>query len=186
VSTQGPLPVFPSSGDDGQSIYTDDYAGWWIRVLAFVLDGVVVFLLAILVTTAIGQHTVFNSFHFHVVNGRRELVPVGDKLVAFDVVSAVLAFGYATAFLASAWRATLFMRLCKIHIARAEDGGAPSLGRVALRSAAYGVVALLGIVSFLFNLLIAVDLLWPLWDARNQTVHDKVARTVVLRRATAG
>jgi uncharacterized RDD family membrane protein YckC len=24
--------------------------------------------------------------------------------------------------------------------------------------------------------------LWPLWDPRNQTIHDKAAGTVVLRR----
>jgi len=26
-----------------------------------------------------------------------------------------------------------------------------------------------------------LDLLWPLWDRRNQTLHDKAAGTVVLR-----
>ena len=33
-------------------------------------------------------------------------------------------------------------------------------------------------------LLILVDLLWPLWDARRQTLHDKIAGTVVLRRVS--
>ena len=33
-------------------------------------------------------------------------------------------------------------------------------------------------------LLPMLDLLWPLWDPRNQTLHDKVAGTVVLRQVT--
>lgn len=26
-----------------------------------------------------------------------------------------------------------------------------------------------------------LDVLWPLWDARNQTIHDKVGSVVVIR-----
>ena len=39
--------------------------------------------------------------------------------------------------------------------------------------------AVLTLVPFVGSLL---DLLWPLWDPRNQTLHDKAAGTVVLRR----
>ena len=27
-----------------------------------------------------------------------------------------------------------------------------------------------------------VDMLWPAWDSRNQTLHDKVAKTVVIKK----
>jgi uncharacterized RDD family membrane protein YckC len=31
-----------------------------------------------------------------------------------------------------------------------------------------------------------LDVLWPLWDAKNQTLHDKAVGTVVLRTRNAG
>jgi uncharacterized RDD family membrane protein YckC len=39
---------------------------------------------------------------------------------------------------------------------------------------------LASIVRFL-GILALVDYLWPLWDAKRQTVHDKIVRTVVLK-----
>jgi hypothetical protein len=27
-----------------------------------------------------------------------------------------------------------------------------------------------------------IDMLWPLWDPRNQTLHDKVVNSVVVRK----
>ena len=38
-----------------------------------------------------------------------------------------------------------------------------------------GLIIRVGVVAQI------LDLLWPLWDANNQTLHDKVARTMVLR-----
>jgi uncharacterized RDD family membrane protein YckC len=29
-----------------------------------------------------------------------------------------------------------------------------------------------------------VDILWPLWDRQKQTLHDKIAGTVVLRTSS--
>jgi hypothetical protein len=38
--------------------------------------------------------------------------------------------------------------------------------------------ALLVIILFIP---VVIDLLWPLWDTKNQTLHDKFAKTVVVR-----
>ena len=38
-----------------------------------------------------------------------------------------------------------------------------------------------GVVSIVLGLPWLLDMLWPLWDARNQTLHDKVVSTVVIR-----
>jgi uncharacterized RDD family membrane protein YckC len=40
------------------------------------------------------------------------------------------------------------------------------------------------LVQFILNITIIggiLDILWPLWDKQNQTLHDKAAGTVVLR-----
>jgi uncharacterized RDD family membrane protein YckC len=41
-----------------------------------------------------------------------------------------------------------------------------------------GVVPVAGSAGSLFSLL---DSLWPLWDDKNQALHDKAARTNVVR-----
>jgi len=94
----------------------------------------------------------------------------------------VVAFAYGAGFLSSTWQATPFMRLCRIHIAT-ETGDRVGLGRAAGRTAIFQVATLVATRAAFLELVILVDLLWPLWDARNQTVHDKLARTVVLREA---
>ncbi len=38
-----------------------------------------------------------------------------------------------------------------------------------------------------YTLIVGVlDVLWPLWDQKNQTLHDKAVGTVVLRTRNAG
>jgi uncharacterized RDD family membrane protein YckC len=58
-----------------------------------------------------------------------------------------------------------------LRIVDAETGGAPTLGRFALRYIGYLVSAL----PF------GLGYLWALWDPRRQGWHDKMAGTVVIR-----
>lgn len=41
------------------------------------------------------------------------------------------------------------------------------------------------LVYYIFGSLCLLDYLWPLWDARNQTWHDMVIGSVVIRRSAA-
>lgn len=81
-----------------------------------------------------------------------------------------------------AWRiatagATRGMRAMHIVVAERATGRYPiGFGRALARLA---VTLLIACVPF--GLL--VDLLWPLWDPSNQTLHDKAAGTVVLNRS---
>jgi uncharacterized RDD family membrane protein YckC len=67
------------------------------------------------------------------------------------------------------------MALLRLDAVDAVEGRTP-IGptRAAVRSLAAGVLTVIPFAAFL-------DLLWPLWDNRNQTLHDKAAGTVVLR-----
>lgn len=57
----------------------------------------------------------------------------------------------------------------------ATTGALPGTGQVVIR----------WVVMFALGLLLGVgtllDYLWPLWDSRNQTIHDKAAQTIVIR-----
>jgi uncharacterized RDD family membrane protein YckC len=184
VSNLGPLPSFPTAGDDARIAEgAAPYAGWWRRVAAYLLDGFLVAAVAAVITAATGHHEPWSVFHTHVVNGQRRLVPIGSKLVFFTALEGLLAFVYAAGFLSSAWQATPFMRALGVFIATASDLGHVGLGRASGRAAIFQGAAVAAARVPFGTLLILVDLLWPLWDARNQTVHDKLAGTVVLRRS---
>jgi uncharacterized RDD family membrane protein YckC len=43
------------------------------------------------------------------------------------------------------------------------------------------IIAAASLVGLIGSLAQLLDLLWPVWDKRNQTLHDKIGRTVVLR-----
>jgi uncharacterized RDD family membrane protein YckC len=45
---------------------------------------------------------------------------------------------------------------------------------------AFGRAAFEYLMAFVFFIPWVVDMLFPLWDSKNQTLHDKVANTVVI------
>jgi uncharacterized RDD family membrane protein YckC len=68
---------------------------------------------------------------------------------------------------------TLAKRALKIAVRDAE-GGPPGYGKAfgrELLRLAFGIIPLLPLL----------DGLWPLWDGRNQTLHDKAAGRIVVR-----
>lgn len=70
---------------------------------------------------------------------------------------------------------TVGKRLADIAVRNEETGGRLSFGR------ALGRAYLMWILYSLFTIPFIVDVLWPLWDAKRQALHDKVAGSVVLR-----
>lgn len=73
------------------------------------------------------------------------------------------------------WGQTLGKKALGIRVVRAEDGGPITSGQAAGRAAFYQVLGgLIGCVGL-------VDVLWCLWDERKQCLHDKVAKTLVIK-----
>nr|MBA3320186.1 RDD family protein [Pyrinomonadaceae bacterium] len=59
-------------------------------------------------------------------------------------------------------------------------GNIPSIGTLILR-----LLVQLGMnaIPFVGVILVLLDLLWPLWDEKKQTLHDKAASTFVIKTA---
>jgi uncharacterized RDD family membrane protein YckC len=131
-----------------------DYAGFWQRAAAFLIDGIIV--IVILVPLLV------------VVFGLREvsLDPAEhswDLVVPLVIAAAVIGF----------WRycgATPGKIALGVKIVDAATGQPPTLGRLVLRFVAYFVSALPFYLGFL----------WAAVDRRKQGWHDKIARTIVI------
>jgi uncharacterized RDD family membrane protein YckC len=135
-------------------------ASWIKRALAIAVD----FLLLWFILSEIG-HEAFPL----VVSSSTSTHAPESQVLSFIGVSLLVWIGYL-AFLASSRRGqTLGMMLYGIAVRDDSGGGQVSIWRATLRS------AILIFASGFF-----VDLLWPLWDRKRQSLHDKAARTVVV------
>ena len=127
-------------------------AGWGYRALGAVADAAVIGLATYLIDMAAGVHTRTGYLYL-------------DLGVSFAYSFALVGF----------WGHTLGMAWMKLDAVAAAGGGTPvGPARAAIRSLAAALLTIVPFAAFL-------DLLWPLWDVRNQTLHDKAAGTIVLR-----
>ena len=74
---------------------------------------------------------------------------------------------------------TVGNRVASTKVVDARTGAPPSYDKAIPR-------ALVAIVLGFTIIGGILDILWPLWDRQNQTLHDKAAGTVVLRTDTYG
>jgi uncharacterized RDD family membrane protein YckC len=134
------------------------YAGFWVRLVAFILDAIVLAVIAAALGPLAGTGTMVQtgtqvSFNYQ-ASGLQTLV----GLVYF--------IGFW------AWRGqTPGMLPFNMHVVRADNGEKVDVVRALLR-----YVGL--IISFLVILL---GVIWVAFDARKQGWHDKIASTVVVR-----
>jgi uncharacterized RDD family membrane protein YckC len=150
-------------------------SGWWRRVGAAVVDGLIVGVggLALVVAiTAPFSVGFFAGEEFGIVS-----LLVG--LVIAVVCVAVIALLYAPAMMARTNGKTLGRMATGIRVVRA--GGEPiTFGFAMLREVAVKTL-LFGIASSLTaGLASLADVLWPLWDEENRALHDFIVNTRVV------
>ena len=148
-------PPYPGGGYQGwdQGGYGPGaLAGWWRRVGATVLDGVIIgipigFILGL---AGAGQNTI-------------------------EGISAVVFFVYQVLMLGRPKGQTIGNMGVRTRVMDANNPGAPiTPGKAAVRALVL-LVLQITVIGWI------LDVLWPLWDARNQTLHDKAAGSLVVR-----
>jgi len=127
-------------------------ASWGVRAIGAIADAVVIGVATYLLDLAAGIHARTGYLYL-------------DLAVGFAYSFALVGF----------WGHTLGMAWMRLDAVDAVEGRTPiGPARAAIRSLTAGLLTIVPVAAFL-------DLLWPLWDGRNQTLHDKAAGTVVLR-----
>jgi uncharacterized RDD family membrane protein YckC len=128
-----------------------DYAGFWARALAFLLDAVIVTVIVVpILVLGLGVTEIPSENSL--------------ELLAF-LASAMAVIAFWRAFGATPGKIALGLK-----IVDAASGARPSLGRLALRFLGYFVSAFPLYLGFL----------WAAFDRRKQGWHDKIARTIVI------
>jgi uncharacterized RDD family membrane protein YckC len=165
-------------------------AGWWWRVLARVIDGVLLWIPA----TILGLHQIRTihrilSDYFSQVQAAAD---AGTKVPNFDVMNngdylraaTVLILIYAAVWIGyelvmlKTLGATLGKLICGMRVRAFGRPGRLRWSEVLRRVLAYQVAYAVPTIGPLYVL---VDVLWPLWDGNCQALHDKAAGTAVVR-----
>ncbi len=175
---------------DGQVI-----SGWGRRAAAFLIDWAIRLALTLLVawpwvTDIASAYTGFLRETMDAAEGGGpapdQMALMSDLLGPLLVVSLIglgINFAYNVGFWK--WRAATPGKMALgLRIRLREQPGPLSWGTVLLRWIGqywYALLSLVPLVGFVAGLYPLVDLLWPLWDDKNQALHDKVAKTNVVR-----
>jgi uncharacterized RDD family membrane protein YckC len=171
-------------------------AGWWHRVGAYLLDALIVGVVAAIIA-APWIRDVWNIYKDWIdeairsgEHGTSSTIDTGQlqrdlaRPLAFIVgIQLVLGMCYHVGFLM--WKqATPGKLMVGLRVRLRDQPGPMPFGTVLARWASQFGVGVLGLVPFvgtatgLYSLL---DDLWPLWDDKKQAIHDKIAKTNVVR-----
>ena len=177
---------------DGQYL-----AGWWQRVWAYLLDGIVVTVVGgLLASPWLGDlYDAYRAFLDRVIQDAEAGRQTSDAtLAAFQesivgpmmtvaLIYLAVGFVYQVGFLMTV-QATPGKLALGLRVRLRERPGRLPLWSVLLRWAGQSGYSILGVVPVLGSLLgiyWLLDHLWPLWDGKKQAIHDKMARTNVVR-----
>lgn len=139
------------------------YAGFWIRALAYIIDGIIL---------GIVNGVLFSSLAPNMMNvSNPENIQFGP-LFTYSGLSLLIPAIYTIGFWVSGGATPGKMAL-GLRVVRSDDGGPLATGQAIGRFLGYFVS------SFVF----ALGFIWVAFDPRKQGWHDKLASTVVVRRA---
>ena len=155
-------------------------ADWWRRLVAFLVDGVLVGIVAVIIIVIITGAAGGVGF----IGG--EDTGIGGLIVGFVVsalIVAVVALCYAPAYMARTGGQTLGRQLVGIRVVRTN--GQPTtfwwsmLREFVVKNLLIGVIG--NGITLGFPVASLLDGLWPLWDDENRALHDMVVQSRVVR-----
>ncbi len=153
-------------------------ASWWRRAVAYVLDGIIVGVLAALVIVLITAAAGGVGFIGGDTTGYGSLV-LG--LLFSTLIATAVALLYSPIYMSTTNGQTLGKQLLGIRVIR-PGGQRIDFLYALLREVVVKTFLFAGLGgSLTFGLLWILDCLWPLWDDENRALHDMIVNSRVVR-----
>lgn len=185
----------PASPDD--RLRTPDgveLAGWGRRFVAYLIDGIVLGIVSLLLGAVLGIWGPLTELldAATTTDPSTDLTPQFEAflqdnagtLLMFSLLQLVASGIYHVVLTATKGR-TVGKRIVGIRVRLREREGLPIWRAAVLRWLVHHALPNLGSgvpgLGFIAALFPLIDGLWPLWDARRQAIHDKAAKTSVVR-----
>lgn len=182
-SYPGQLAGSRATTPDGQPL-----AGWWHRVLARLIDGILLGILGAVVLLPIVAPGFVDNVGLwmdevlataQAGSAVAPAMPAGleSDLFRLSMASLVLGLVYEIG-MVHLFGGTVGKLVTGLRVRLRETPGNPPLGAAAIRGAVYQVLPQIPYLGWIATLL---NYLWPLWDPKRQALHDKPAKTNVVR-----
>ena len=151
------------------------YAGFWWRVLAYFIDGVILYIPQFLISLGFSKavqlpQLTLLSTKFHSLANPALLI----SFFTFFILI-IIRWLYAAGLQSSAWHATVGQKICNLVITDTQGQGI-SFARASGRYFA----------MFISTFTCCIGYFMAAFTERNQTLHDMIAGTVVLRNTDNG
>ena len=145
------------------------YGGFWIRLVAYIIDAIIISIPVVILAVIIGVATGVAIG----ATGNTSDTTTSTASSAVGGLIQLIAFVVTVGYFVYFWGrgSTLGMRLFRLRVADATTGAPIGYGRAALRYIGFIVS---GIVCY-------IGLIWAAFDGRKQGWHDKIASSVVLQ-----
>ncbi len=163
------------------------YAGFGWRVLGYVLDVLILFVIEAPITIPFVYVPIAQYYRDHPPAAGQTAgslpTSLSTRLLIVGLIGAVLSAVYFGGLVAWQGR-TLGQRAMGTFVVRAEDGGKLPLDRAYLRAVIFwgpGIIGLIPAVGSIAGLIAIIGLLSAAWDQRRQGWHDKLGRSLVVK-----
>ncbi len=151
------------------------YAEWWQRAVALLIDAVITGIPAGIIIALAGLNTVGNLTTTDEFGNRTLNAPAFRHLILGVLIAFAIGILYRTVLEGGARGQTIGKMAMRIAVRDADDGGSIGYARAFGR---WLVGYVLWVVAYIPGI---IDLLFPLWDPKKQTLHDKAVRSVVVQ-----
>ena len=165
---------------DGQPL-----AGWWHRVAARILDGIILLVLGLVLGNLFMPGFFADYLDWSMTQTDPLALPPGELasgLFGFTMLVGVVGLAYEVV-LVTLLGGTLGKLATGLRVRPREEPGNVGWVPSMLRALVYqgpGIVGNLSPALSFLGLFTLINVLWPLWDKNRQALHDKVVGSVVV------
>jgi len=163
----------PGVPPPGMGMAAGRLANYGERLGGWLIDWIL--LVAVVVLLIFLTHSFHHTHTYVVTNGgsiRTSGYYVGPAGISLQALVVIV---YGTIFCGGARGQTLGMRVAGTRVVNEVGAGTIGYPRALGRAAFEYLMAIVFFIPWV------IDMLFPLWDPKNQTLHDKVTRTVVVK-----
>ncbi|PIY80374.1 MAG: hypothetical protein COY80_03215 [Candidatus Pacebacteria bacterium CG_4_10_14_0_8_um_filter_42_14] len=146
-----------------------EYAGFGRRFLAYFADALIIFIISAIIQTSMGNNPFLAYQNINTVEEAQQMQKTTSASLS-SLVALLAALAYFMIFYVNYDGATPGKKLMAIKLVR-DDGS----------KVTYPVVFIRYLATFVSAITLGIGYFWMVWDKKKQTIHDKLAGTIVIK-----
>jgi uncharacterized RDD family membrane protein YckC len=171
---QGGYPQAQGGYPPAGYVPVSPYASYGARLGGWLIDWLILFVVG-LALNAVFRHVGAITFHTHTTKNGVTTYHTATFSITASIVQILIVILYGAIMCGSARGQTVGMMAVGARAVDRDTGTPIGFGRALGRAAFEYLLFIVVLIPWI------IDMLFPAWDQRRQTLHDKVSRTVVIK-----